>query len=65
MTEESKNIIYGKYVGDICNRNWCDGIIQAHERDDCSCHIFSPCFFCENVEVFCDKCGYDSEEDKH
>ncbi|KNY13118.1 hypothetical protein AKG11_31095 [Shinella sp. SUS2] len=51
-------------AGQVCGRNGCKGIIQQHDSDrGCSCHINPPCGFCTTPREFCEKCGWDAEDD--
>lgn len=55
----------GYCKGDKCNRDGCEGIIDAHEKDGCcSCHINPPCSYCETSSEYCPICGWDAKEEK-
>jgi len=53
--------------GEKCNREGCDGIIDIHPSENCSCHISPPCYSCTSPRAFCPVCGleekYDEEKD--
>ena len=52
----------GLEKGDVCNRGGCLGIIDEHQKDDCSCHISPPCSACVAGRTFCEECGWSSRE---
>ena len=54
---------YGETEGDTCNRNGCKGIIEAHEVENCSCHISPPCSPCTTPKEYCPDCGWESKDD--
>lgn len=53
----------GKYEGDKCNRNRCNGIIKLHPVENCSCHIHPPYSECTSPRHFCDICGWEESDD--
>lgn len=54
----------GTEVGEVCNRDGCDGHMDSHKfTDDCSCHISPPCHHCLDTYVMCNKCDADPEDD--
>lgn len=60
----NSNMEYGIYKGEVCGRDGCNGIIQEREIDGCcSCHISSPCSYCETPKEFCPECGWDANEE--
>ena len=54
----------GYLDGDICNRNGCQGVIQEHPVENCSCHINPPCSACTSPREYCDICGWEAENDE-
>lgn len=58
------NAMNGYCEGDKCDRNGCEGVIQLHPIENCSCHIFAPCFACTSPRCFCDVCGWEESEDE-
>ena len=56
----------GVFENEICNRNGCDGVIEAYEKEGCcSCHISAPCGYCTTQTEYCPKCGWSAEEEQH
>lgn len=55
-------IIEGVEEGDVCNRNGCQGVLEAREKGGCSCHINPPCSSCTEAREYCPECGWDSNE---
>ena len=53
----------GIYDGEICNRNGCNGTIEEHPVENCSCHINPPCGQCTAPRNYCNKCDWDESED--
>ena len=54
----------GNQLGELCNRNGCQGeiISKAEDGMSCSCHINPPCSKC-TAGVYCPDCGWDSDEE--
>jgi hypothetical protein len=48
----------GYEKGEICGRNGCAGVIDAHEVENCSCHISPPCSACTTAKEFCEACDW-------
>lgn len=48
---------------EICNRNGCQGVIDAHPVENCSCHIAPPCASCTAPRGFCPECGWEEADD--
>lgn len=56
-SEQDEQQIPGDLIGEICNRNGRDGLLQSGTTDSCcACHISAPCRHC--VTVSCTKCDY-------
>lgn len=53
----------GIYEGDKCERNNCQGVIETHPSDNCSCHLCAPCSSCTTPRNFCPKCGWEECDD--
>ena len=53
----------GYAEGDTCNRDACDGIIDTHLPENCSCHISAPCSSCTGPRNFCPECDWSEELD--
>ena len=52
--------------GEQCNRNGCDGILEENDSSDsCSCHINPPCSYCTTNRCYCEKCGWDGEDEQY
>ena len=58
-----KEGMLGFFEGEICNRNGCDGIIEEHPVENCSCHIVSPCSACVLDRNYCPKCEWEAEDE--
>lgn len=54
---------FGYEPGDVCWRNGCQGIIDEHPVENCSCHISPPCGACTAPRQFCPECGWEESED--
>lgn len=54
--------VRGWEVGDNCNRDGCDGVLEWDIDGDCSCHTSPPCRWCEERRVFCPECEWRGEE---
>lgn len=55
----------GILKGEKCNRDGCDGIIDAQEKEGCcSCHINPPCGYCTTPSEYCPECGWSAEEEQ-
>ena len=59
-----KEIEYGLETGSECKRDGCKGIIEEHERRDCSCHINPPCSACTEARAYCPECGWEEIDEK-
>lgn len=55
----------GIYEGEFCGRDGCFGIIEAREKESCSCHINPPCSACTQAREFCPVCDWDSQEENN
>lgn len=49
--------------GETCNRNGCQGEIQLHPHEGCTCHINPPCSACTSPRHFCPVCGWEEKDD--
>lgn len=49
--------------GSVCNRRGCQGVIEIHPSENCSCHIAPPCGSCTAPRNFCPKCGWEEADD--
>jgi hypothetical protein len=51
---------FGIIEGDLCNRNFCRGMIQK-VYGSCSCDTcgMPPCFYCTDAPHYCDTCGWE------
>ena len=58
------NDIVGMTEGDVCNRNFCKGIIGRHPSYNCSCHINPPCGSCTSPRGYCITCGWEEADDE-
>lgn len=54
----------GIYEGDTCNRQNCQGAIDCHPVENCSCHISPPCGACTAPRNFCAKCGWEEADEE-
>ena len=54
---------YGYEEGDVCRRDGCEGVIEIHPSENCSCHIAPPCSACTEHREHCPKCGYERKHD--
>ncbi len=65
MSSQLENIQEGYCVGERCNREGCDGILEQHDIDGCcSCHTNPPCSYCTTAKEYCPKCGWDGREEQ-
>lgn len=55
---------FGYCEGDVCRRNYCNGIVQMRKAVNCSCHISPPCSACTAPRHFCDTCQWDEADDE-
>lgn len=55
---------FGYGEGDTCRRNGCDGIIDSHPVENCSCHLCAPCNACTSPRNFCPECGWEEVDDE-
>ena len=53
----------GYCEGDICTRLSCQGVIEDHPVEGCSCHISPPCSACTSPSGYCPKCGWEESDD--
>ena len=51
----------GYVEGEVCGRNGCQGIIDMHPSENCSCHINPPCSSCTDPRNFCPLCGWEEK----
>jgi hypothetical protein len=50
--------------GDTCNRDGCDGVIETHPPDNCSCHMgMPPCSACTDPRFYCPKCDWEEADE--
>jgi hypothetical protein len=58
--EELSEHVVGYCEDEICNRDFCPGIIER-EEGSCCCSAISnpPCGYCENNRVYCPECGWE------
>lgn len=56
--------IEGYCEGDICHRNECEGVIEYHPVENCSCHISPPCSQCTAPRGYCPVCGWEEKDEK-
>lgn len=54
----------GYAEGERCNRKGCDGEIQSHPSENCSCHIAPPCGSCTAPRGYCPKCGWEEASEQ-
>lgn len=54
----------GYAEGETCNRDGCDGVIEIHPSDNCSCHISPPCSACTAPRNFCPECGWEESDEE-
>lgn len=55
---------HGVEEGDVCGRNGCEGVIEVHPVEGCSCHISPPCSACTKPRNFCPECGWELADDE-
>ncbi len=49
----------GLEVDEVCNRNGCQGTIEARDLDGCClCHISPPCSYCTTDPAYCPECDW-------
>lgn len=53
----------GYAEGETCNRNGCNGTIDIHPAENCSCHISPPCGACTSPRAFCQECYWEESEE--
>lgn len=53
----------GYCEGDTCGRDGCDGVIESHDVENCSCHLNAPCGSCTSPRGFCPECDWQESED--
>ncbi|MBA4710519.1 hypothetical protein [Aquitalea aquatica] len=56
-------IEYGQLEGETCKRMGCQGVIEEHPRENCSCHISPPCHYCTTPREYCPDCGWEAKDD--
>lgn len=56
-------IVYGIKEGELCNRDYCKGIVETHPVENCSCHLHPPCGACTSPRNFCPECGWEEKDD--
>lgn len=61
--EAVEKIEFGFEAGQVCWRNGCQGVIEAHAHPGCSCHISPPCSGCVNPREYCATCDWDAREE--
>ena len=54
----------GYCEGDVCGRDGCEGILEQHPVENCSCHINPPCSQCTTPREFCPVCDWDASEEE-
>lgn len=54
---------FGYEQGERCNRDGCDGVIEEHALEGCSCHINPPCSACTADRCYCPKCDWQGADD--
>lgn len=56
-------VYYGEADGEKCNRNGCEGTMEAIRKGDgCSCHIHPPCSWCFYDEAVCNVCNHSTND---
>lgn len=50
----------GLLAGEACNRNDCNGVIEEHPVENCSCHISPPCSQCVEPREYCPACEWEA-----
>jgi len=56
----------GYQKGEVCNRNGCEGIIDALEKEgSCSCHINPPCSYCTDSTEYCPTCDWSGADEQN
>ncbi len=58
---DSRELGYAE--GDICARNGCEGVIEMHPPEDCSCHISPPCGYCTAPRCYCPECDWQEKDE--
>ena len=53
----------GTFLGDVCNRRGCAGVIEETAKGDCSCHLSPPCGSCTTPREYCPKCDWSAAEE--
>lgn len=62
------SIEIGYEEGELCNRlltdgsgshSNCEGFIKIHPVENCSCHIYPPCYQCTTPRAYCEDCDWD------
>ncbi|AHF77940.1 Phage protein [Sodalis praecaptivus] len=53
----------GYFEGDTCARDGCEGVIELEEVENCSCHLYAPCWRHENADMWCPECGWQASKD--
>jgi hypothetical protein len=48
--------------GDPCPIEGCDGEMYYPPSENCYCFLVAPCSWCSDVELTCNKCGWEREE---
>ena len=56
------SLSFGVCEGDQCFRDGCEGIIERHTGEGCSCHLFPPCGDCVEAREYCPECDWDGSE---
>ncbi len=45
-------------------RDGCQGTIEQHPVNNCSCHLSAPCGACTEPSGYCETCGWEESEDE-
>lgn len=62
--EAEKEEVLGYCEGDVCGRGGCTGIIKESEVENCNCMVAPPCSACVRNRGYCEKCGWDAEDEE-
>lgn len=62
--DKSQTVEVGTFVGDVCARNGCGGVIAETAKGDCSCHISPPCGSCTEPREYCPECDWSAKDDE-
>jgi len=56
------NAVRGFEVGEKCNRDGCEGVLEWDVYGECMCFDSPPCYWCVTRRVCCPECQWSEEQ---